>query len=123
LELLGVLLSSDSDKRTADSCTRLERKVFRNAFDVGATVVMNDLTHTMRFGDITLFRPDLWPEGDSPFIWFEVKSGRGGDAARTARQMSASKYIGGHLATDRREADGDLYQRVSILDEPTHHFD
>jgi hypothetical protein len=122
-DLKQMVLKEEPGFLTGKSGTRLERQVFRNAFDAGATVVMNDLTHTMRFGDITLFRPELWPEGGSPFIWFEVKSGRGGDSARTARQMAASKHIGDYLATDKREADGGLYQRVSVLGEPTHHFE
>lgn len=122
-DLKQMILKEEPGFVTGKSGTRLERKILRGAFDAGATVVMNDLTHTMRFGDITLFRPDLWPDGGSPFIWFEVKSGRGGDAARTARQMRASKHIGEYLATGQREADGGLYQRVSVLDEPTYHFD
>jgi hypothetical protein len=122
-DLKQMVLKEEAGFLTGKSGTRLERKILRDAFAVGATVVMNDLTHTLRFGDITLFRPDLWPDGGSPFIWFEVKSGRGGDASRALRQKAASQHIGNYLATDRREADGGLYQRVELLNEPVYHVE
>jgi len=122
-DLKQMVLKEEPGFLTGKSGTRLERKILREAFAAGATVVMNDLTHTLRFGDITLFRPDLWPDGGSPFVWFEVKSGRGGDASRMLRQQAASEHIGNYLATDRREADGGVYQRVELLNEPVYHFE
>ena len=122
-DLKQMVLKGEPGFLTGKSGTRLERKILREAFAAGATVVMNDLTHTLRFGDITLFRPDLWPDGGSPFVWIEVKSGRGGDASRMLRQKAASEHIRNYLATDRREADGGLYQRVELLNEPVYHFE
>jgi hypothetical protein len=97
--------------------TRLERKVLRLAFKIGATAVMNDLTHTLRHGDITVFRPD------GKFLLAELKSGRGGKRSRTERQQEAGKRIINYLTTDMREAGGGLWTRQSYLEAPTHHFD
>lgn len=101
---------------------RLERKIFRKAFEIGATVVLNDLTHTLRHGDIAVFRPDLWPDGGSPCLLIEVKSGRGGDAARASRQMTAIKRMIDYLSTDKREAENGQWQRISVAQEPQYHF-
>jgi hypothetical protein len=84
---------------------------------------MNDLTHTLRHGDITLFRPDLWPEGGSPFVLIEAKSGRGGNRARKSRQEAAAKQVFDYLTTDKREADGGIWQRVSVNEHPLYHFE
>jgi hypothetical protein len=90
---------------------------------MGATVVMNDLTHTLRHGDIAVFRPDLWPDGGSPVLLIEAKSGRGGDGARNFRQLAAVKQVSDYLKTDRREADGGLWHRVSVDEHPRYHFE
>ncbi len=101
---------------------RLERSIFRKAFEIGATVVLNDLTHTLRHGDIAVFRPDLWPDGGSPCLLIEVKSGRGGDAARASRQMTATKHMIDYLSTDKRETENGSWRRISARQVPQYHF-
>jgi hypothetical protein len=67
-DLKQLALKQGAGFVTGKRGTRFERKILRRAFALGATVVMNDLTHTLRHRDITVFRPDLWPEGGSPFF-------------------------------------------------------
>jgi hypothetical protein len=122
-DLKQMVLKEDSGFITGKNGTRLERGILRKAFEMGATVIMNDLTHTLRHGDITVFRPDLWPEGESPFLLIEVKSGRGGDRTRTSRQIAATEQIFSYLETDKREANGGLWQRVSVNEHPKYHFE
>jgi hypothetical protein len=122
-DLKQLVQKEESGFLTGKKGTRLERRILRKAFEVGATVVMNDLTHTLRHGDITLFRPDLWPDGGSPFLLIEAKSGRGGDRERAARQISAIGHISEYLSTDKREVNGGLWQRVSVNEEPQYHFE
>jgi hypothetical protein len=120
-DLKQMVMKEESGHITGKQGTRLERKILRKAFEIGATVVMNDLTHTLRHGDITVFRPDLWPDGGSPFLLIEAKSGRGGDGSRTARQMAAVTRVFNYLSTDKRETEGGLWQRVSLIETPQHH--
>src|ERR1039458_1805359 len=86
------------------------------------TVVLNDLTHTLRHGDIAVFRPDLWPDGGSPCLLIEAKSGRGGDAARASRQMTTTKQMIDYLSTDKRETENGLWRRISAPQVPQYHF-
>jgi|GEM_PF-1527373 len=121
-DLKQMVQKEDSGFLTGKRGARLERKIFRKAFEIGATVVLNDLTHTLRHGDIAIFRPDLWPDGGSPCLLIEVKSGRGGDSARTTRQMAAAKQMFDYLHTDRREVENGRWQRISVNEEPQYHF-
>jgi hypothetical protein len=121
-DLKQMVQKEESGFLTGKKGARLERAILRKAFEVGATVVLNDLTHTLRHGDIAVFRPDLWPEGGSPFLLIEAKSGRGGDAARTARQMAASKEMFNYLSTDKKEVESGLWRRISVNQEPQYHF-
>jgi len=116
-------MKEDAGFITGKRGTCLERAILRGAFAVGATVVMNDLTHTLRYGDITLFRPDLWPEGESPYLLIEVKMGSGGNQGRAARQKVAMKQIAEYLSNDTREVEGYLCQRVSVTQFPEYHGD
>jgi hypothetical protein len=122
-DLKQMVLKEESGFITGKRGTRLERKILRKSFEVGATVVMNDLTHTLRHGDITVFRPDLWPEGGSPLLLIEAKSGRGGGNARKYRQLAAAKQVFDYLTADTREADGGIWQRVSVKEHPQYHFE
>jgi hypothetical protein len=122
-DLKQMVQKEDSGFLTGKRGAKLERGILRKAFEIGATVVLNDLTHTLRHGDIAVFRPDLWPEGGSPFFLVEAKSGRGGYAARTARQMAATKEIFNYLSTDRKEAENGLWHRISVNQEPQYHFE
>ncbi len=103
--------------------TRLERKVLRLVFEKGGTAVMNDLTHTMRHGDITVFRPDVWPPGEGKFLLLEMKSGNGGSRQRGDRQLAAINDVLGYLETGKKEEDGFLWVRESLQSDPAHHFD
>jgi hypothetical protein len=103
--------------------TRLERKILRTAFEMGATAVMNDLTHTLRHGDISIFRPDLWEPGESKFMVLEAKSGRGGSKERRDRQVNAIKRTFNYLNTDKRETEVGTWVRQSFKDAPKHHFE
>jgi hypothetical protein len=104
-DLKQMMQKEDSGFFTGKRGTRLERGILRKAFEIGATVVLNDLTHTLRHGDVAVFRPDLWPEGGSPFLLIEAKSGRGGDDGRTARQTAPAKESFSYLSTDRKAED------------------
>ena len=101
--------------------TRLERKIFRAASEWGATIVMNDLTNSLRHADFTLFRPDLWPEGGSPFFLMEAKSGRGGNRKRAERQVKAAQAIHKYIHTDIAEEEWGSRLRVAARDEISHH--
>lgn len=122
-DLKQMVMKEEPGFVTGKQGTRLERKILRKAFEIGATVVMNDLTHTLRHGDITVFRPDLWPEGGSPFLLIEAKSGRGKSHARTARQMAAIEQVFDYLRTDKREVERGQWQRVSLKEAPQYHFE
>jgi hypothetical protein len=88
-ELKQLADGGDPGFITGKRGTRLERAILRAAFGWGATVVMNDLTNNLRHGDITTFRPDLWPDGNSPIMLIEAKSGRGGNKKRAERQQKS----------------------------------
>lgn len=85
---------------------RLERKMLRGAFELGAVAVLNDLTHTLRHGDLTVFR------ADGRFMLIEAKSGRGGQRARAERQLAAARQMTGYLETDERHDETGPWHRV-----------
>ena len=84
---------------------------------------MNDLTNNLRRGDITIFRPDLWPDGDSPIMLIEAKSGRGGNRQRAERQQQAAKEIMSYIHTDQRETEEGRYLRIEAKERSQHHFE
>jgi hypothetical protein len=102
---------------------KLEVQLLKAAFKWGATVVMNDLTNTMRHGDITIFRPDLWPEGGSPALFIEAKSGNGGNKERRVRQENAIKEITKYIYEDKKIAENGEWLRVSPQCSPSYHND
>lgn len=90
---------------TGKSGARLERKILRAAFAMGAVAVLNDLTHTLRHSDLTVFRTD------GKFMLIEAKSGRGGQRARAERQLAAAREMTGYLESDERHDEtGDWYR-------------
>lgn len=91
---------------TGKTGARLERKMLRGAFAMGATAVLNDLTHTLRHGDVTIFRPD------GKFMLIEAKSGRGGQYARAQRQLAAAQEMTSYLETDERHDETGAWFRV-----------
>jgi hypothetical protein len=122
-ELKQLARAEDAGFITGKQGTRLERAILRASFQWGATVVMNDLTNNLRHGDITIFRPDLWPDGDSPIMLFEVKSGRGGNRQRAERQQQAAKEIMSYIHTDQRETEEGRYLRIETKERSQHHFE
>lgn len=103
--------------------SRLERAILRKAFGWGATVVMNDLTNTLLIGDITAFEPNLWPNGGSPILPVEVKSGRGGNKKRAARQEQVRAETMNYILTDVRQFENGVHMRVAATEESRHHGD
>jgi hypothetical protein len=94
---------------------RLERAILRMAFDRGLVAILNDLTHTLRFGDVTVFRPD------GTFMIVEAKSGRGGKYSRNQRQIAAIREMAAYIETDvRQEAHGE-WRRVALKSNPSDH--
>ena len=122
-ELKQLVRDEDAGFITGKRGTRLERGILRAAFKWGATVVMNDLTNNLRYGDITAFRPDLWPDGDSPIMLIEAKSGRGGNRQRAERQLQATKEIMEYIRTNQRETEEGRYLRVEAKERSQHHFE
>ncbi|WP_158926497.1 hypothetical protein [Acidisphaera sp. S103] len=111
-ELKQLVNNGDPGFISGKRGTRLERMVLRKSFRWGATVVMNDLTNTLRHGDITVFNPDLWPDGGSPISPVEIKSGRGGNKKRAARQIQALADVMKYIRTDSRRTEDGVQMRV-----------
>jgi len=82
---------------------------------------MNDLTNTLRHADFTVFRPDLWPEGGSPFYLGEAKSGKGGNKRRAERQLKAAQAICDYIHTDIDEQELGSRMRVAVRDNISDH--
>jgi hypothetical protein len=70
-----------------------ELAIFNRAFDQGGIAILNDLTHCLRYGDVTLIS-----EGAAAIV--EAKSGRTLNQ-RGKRQQVANDMICGYLQTDR----------------------
>jgi len=86
---------------------RLERAILRAVYRHDAVGILNDLTHTVRHGDVMVLAKDR------PFMLIEAKSGRGGKRSRTDRQMAAANTMMDYLTTDAREEDGEVWRRVA----------
>lgn len=71
---------------------RLERKCLRGAFQVGRVALLNDLTHCLRYGDLTVPKNGF-------FQVFELKSGRWKNI-REKRQSDDLKNIYEYFLTD-----------------------
>ncbi len=97
---------------------RLERKIFRGVFSLGATAIMNDITNCLRYSDLTIV-------GGIGFMLIEVKSGRKHSTDdRAERQLEAARRIRKYLDTDRTD---NLYNRpgpvvrAALRTEEIHH--
>jgi hypothetical protein len=75
--------------------SRLERKCLRGAFQMGRVALLNDLTHCLRHGDITV------PKNGFLQV-FEIKSGRWKNI-REKRQANDLKNIYEYLLIDRTD--------------------
>jgi hypothetical protein len=96
---------------------RLERAVLREVFRLGKEAILNDLTNSFRFGDITVFL------GEGVFSIMEVKSGRGGNKSRAERQKEAIDGVLGYINTDERNLDGGLLIRRAPPCQASYHVD
>jgi len=96
---------------------RLERAVLRKIFESGRAAILNDLTNSFRFGDLTVF----FEEGGFRIV--EVKTGRGGKYSRRKRQMKAINEVMGYIVTDERNTDNGKYFRRATHQAPTYHVD
>jgi len=74
---------------------RLERKCLRGTFEIGGVALLNDLTHCLRYGDITVPKEGF-------FLIFEMKSGRWKNI-REKRQVNDLKNIYEYLLTDKTD--------------------
>ena len=75
--------------------SRLERKCLRGTFEMGGVAFLNDLTHCLRYGDITVAKEGF-------FFIFEMKSGRWKNV-REKRQVNDLKNIYEYLFSDKTE--------------------
>jgi len=66
-DLKQMVMKEESGFVTGKRGTRLERKILRRAFEIGATVVMNDLTHTLRHAISRYFVPICGPTAGALF--------------------------------------------------------
>jgi hypothetical protein len=86
--------------------SRLERRCLRMAFRAGAIAILNDLTHSLRYSDLTVIG------AGGKFMLAEIKSGRGGNQSRTQRQVAAANRVIEYLSTDKSE---ELYQPKTAM--------
>lgn len=84
--------------------TRLERRVLRWAGANNVILLMNDLTHCLRYGDVTALAPD------GTFQLIELKSGRRG-SSREAKQLDSTNAILKYL---REDVSDNLYGRYHM---------
>ena len=112
-DLKQYALKQDAGFISGKTGLELEVQILKGAYEHGATVILNDLTNTMRHMDITLFRADLWPDGGSPCLFIEAKSGKGGNKARAERQKRAVRDITSYLFEDTKQVEGGSFHRVS----------
>ncbi len=75
--------------------SRLERKCLRGTFEIGGVALLNDLTHCLRYGDITVPKEGF-------FLIFEMKSGRW-ENIREKRQVNDLKNIYEYLFSDNTD--------------------
>jgi hypothetical protein len=71
----------------------VELTIFNKAFDQGGVAILNDLTHCLRYGDVTII-----DEGSVAIV--EAKTGQRLNQ-RGRRQRAANDMIRGYLQTDR----------------------
>jgi hypothetical protein len=87
--------------------SRLERLCMRAIFKkAGAIAILNDLTHSLRYSDLTVMG-----EGGT-FMLMEIKSGRGGKHSRTKRQVAAASRVMEYLTEDKIQG---LYQPETLM--------
>jgi len=95
--------------------SRLERGILRAIFRDGHRGVLNDLTGSLRYGDITIFRPF------GTFVLIEAKSGNGGNKERAARQEASANAVLNYLHTDEGELFGRPVTRRAASERMRYH--
>lgn len=102
---------------TGKSGLRLEIRIVRALFGAGGVAILNDITNSLRYGDVTFVRQD------GSFGLIEAKSGST-TGERGRRQHKALEKMRRYLADDRTVG---LYsvpgpvRRVAVNQTPTHH--
>jgi hypothetical protein len=121
-EIKNYAFKQDAGFISGKAGTRLERGILRSGFKLGGTFVLNDLTNSLRHADITMFRAELWPEGNSPMIFIEAKSGKGGNKERAERQKKNIEEISQYITTDTKTLENGSWHRIEAKRESQHHF-
>ena len=97
---------------------RAERKFFRSIFKSGNIAILNDLTHSLRFGDVTQL-------SDEGFTLHEVKSSDNSNS-RVKRQATSLNELVTYLGTDRIQVEylGETIEkrRSSLHKDETNHI-
>jgi hypothetical protein len=101
---------------TGKTGNRLERSILRRLFADNRIAILNDLTSSLRRGDLTVVLKYR------QFIVIEAKSGGGGNRARQERQTKALADIHNYLATDHREWEGQTVIRQAVSVRPRYHW-
>lgn len=76
------------------SGSRLERKILRESFRIGHLAILNDITHSLRYGDLTI------PNHLGQFLLIEAKSGKH-STKRVHRQKAKSERLMQYLTDDK----------------------
>jgi hypothetical protein len=97
---------------TGKAGARLERSSFRLAYKHGVVGILNDITHTLRHGDVTILRQGR------PMDIIEAKSGKGGKRSRGERQVAAAQTMLDYLRDDVRHEEAGSWRRVETMEAP-----
>lgn len=114
-DIKPLFLKEPAGAITGKKGSRLERAIFRRIYKEGYRCLLNDLTGSIRFADITVFGPY------GTFRLLEAKSGNGGNKKRAARQQADATAVMKYLITDKREFDGAPMFRRSLEERPRYH--
>lgn len=94
---------------------RLERAILRDLYKHGYLCLLNDLSGSMRYADLTVFH------GHRVFSLIEAKSGNGGNKKRAARQKASVSAVLEYLRDDSGELMGQPVIRRALAEKPRYH--
>lgn len=114
-DIKPLFLKEPAGNITGKRGSKLEWAIFRRIYKEGYPCLLNDLSGSLRFSDITVFGPR------GTFRLLEIKSGNGGNKKRAARQQADATAVMDYLITDRREVDGAPMFRRSLEENPRYH--
>jgi hypothetical protein len=109
-DIKPLSLKAEAGFLTGKKGSRLERATLREVFRRGGIAILNDLTHSLRYGDITVL-------SESGFFIIECKSG-GGSFDRFERQARSADSVMSYLRTDSTEGLAD--QNIPLRRFETH---